>query len=42
MRNASVSPPRSWTIAELARDLEISTRTIRFYEEKGLISPERT
>jgi len=31
-----------WTIAELAQDLAISTRTIRFYEEKGLITPERT
>ncbi|MCF8032398.1 MAG: MerR family DNA-binding transcriptional regulator [Desulfarculaceae bacterium] len=31
-----------WSIAELAGELEISTRTIRFYEEKGLISPQRT
>ncbi|MCB2226756.1 MAG: MerR family DNA-binding transcriptional regulator [Desulfarculaceae bacterium] len=31
-----------WSIAELAAELEISTRTIRFYEEKGLISPQRT
>ncbi|MEA1968335.1 MAG: MerR family DNA-binding transcriptional regulator [Thermodesulfobacteriota bacterium] len=31
-----------WTISELAGQLDISTRTIRFYEEKGLISPERT
>ncbi|MBU4277058.1 MAG: MerR family DNA-binding transcriptional regulator [Proteobacteria bacterium] len=42
MRNTPASPSRSWTIAELAQELEISTRTIRFYEEKGLISPERT
>lgn len=42
MRNKSASPPKFWTIAELAQDLEISTRTIRFYEEKGLITPERT
>ncbi|MCF8040727.1 MAG: MerR family DNA-binding transcriptional regulator [Desulfarculaceae bacterium] len=42
MRNTSASPSRSWAIAELAQELEISTRTIRFYEEKGLISPERT
>lgn len=42
MRNKSASPSRSWAIAELAQELEISTRTIRFYEEKGLISPERT
>ena len=39
-------PPRKtqgmWSIAELANELEISTRTIRFYEEKGLITPQRT
>jgi DNA-binding transcriptional MerR regulator len=32
----------TWTISELAAEFEISTRTIRFYEEKGLISPGRT
>lgn len=42
MRNSSDQASRAWTIAELAQELEISTRTIRFYEEKGLISPERT
>ncbi len=31
-----------FTISELASELDISTSTIRFYEEKGLISPERT
>ena len=31
-----------WSIAELAAELEISPRTIRFYEEKGLITPQRT
>ena len=30
-----------FSITELARELNISTRTIRFYETKGLISPER-
>ena len=30
-----------FSITELARELSISTRTIRFYESKGLISPER-
>jgi DNA-binding transcriptional MerR regulator len=34
--------PRLYTISELAGELEISTRTIRFYEEKGLISPRRS
>ena len=42
MRNEPAPHPRTWTIAELARELKISTRTIRFYEEKGLIAPERT
>ncbi len=29
------------TISELAQEMGITTRTIRFYEEKGLISPQR-
>jgi DNA-binding transcriptional MerR regulator len=32
---------RTYTISELAREFGITTRTIRFYEEKGLISPLR-
>ena len=35
-------PPARFTISQLARELDISTRSIRFYEEKGLISPRRT
>jgi len=30
-----------FSIADLAREFDISTRTIRFYESKGLIAPER-
>lgn len=30
-----------FAIAELAREFGISTRAIRFYEAKGLLSPER-
>ncbi|MCB9994447.1 MAG: MerR family DNA-binding transcriptional regulator [Hyphomicrobiaceae bacterium] len=30
-----------YSIAELAREFAISTRTIRFYEAKGLIAPNR-
>lgn len=30
-----------YTISELARAFDITTRTIRFYEEHGLLSPER-
>jgi DNA-binding transcriptional MerR regulator len=32
----------TFTISELASQLDISPSTIRFYEEKGLLSPERT
>ncbi|MEO0436007.1 MAG: MerR family DNA-binding transcriptional regulator [Pseudomonadota bacterium] len=31
----------SYTISELAREFDVSTRTIRFYEEKGFLSPQR-
>lgn len=31
----------SYTISELAQEFEITTRTIRFYEEKGLLTPRR-
>ena len=30
-----------FAIADLAREFGISTRTIRFYEAKGLLNPER-
>ena len=30
-----------YTISELAKRYEITTRTIRFYEEKGLLNPQR-
>lgn len=32
---------RTYTISELAAEFDVSTRTIRFYEEKGFISPAR-
>ena len=31
----------TWTITELAQEFDVTTRTIRFYEDKGLITPER-
>ncbi|TDR82083.1 MerR family transcriptional regulator [Paludibacterium purpuratum] len=31
----------TYSISELARDLDVTARTIRFYEEQGLIEPER-
>lgn len=32
---------RTWSISELAEEFGVSTRTIRFYEEKGYINPRR-
>jgi DNA-binding transcriptional MerR regulator len=32
----------TWTISELAKEFETTPRSIRFYEEKELISPLRT
>lgn len=32
---------RTWTITELADEFDVTLRTIRFYEDKGLIAPER-
>jgi len=31
----------SYSIGELASEFDVTTRTIRFYEEKGLLSPRR-
>ncbi|MBA1288573.1 MULTISPECIES: MerR family transcriptional regulator [Pseudomonas] len=31
----------TYTISELARVLDVTTRTIRFYEEQGMLTPER-
>jgi DNA-binding transcriptional MerR regulator len=30
-----------WTVGELAEELGVTTRTLRFYETQGLISPTR-
>jgi DNA-binding transcriptional MerR regulator len=35
------STQQSWTITELAADYSVTLRTIRFYEDQGLLSPER-
>jgi DNA-binding transcriptional MerR regulator len=31
----------SWTVGELAEELGVTTRTLRYYEAQGLISPRR-
>ena len=33
--------PTTYSISDLARELDITTRTIRFYEEQGMLTPER-
>jgi DNA-binding transcriptional MerR regulator len=37
----SVSEPRTWAIGELASEFEITSRTLRLYEEEGLLKPQR-
>jgi DNA-binding transcriptional MerR regulator len=32
---------RTWTIADLAEEFGVTHRTIRFYEDRGLLAPER-
>jgi DNA-binding transcriptional MerR regulator len=32
---------RTWTIAELAEEFAVTHRTIRFYEDRGLVTPQR-
>jgi DNA-binding transcriptional MerR regulator len=42
MANRDYTSKNTYTISELADELEISPSSIRFYEEKGLINPRRT
>lgn len=32
---------RTWTIAEVAEEFGVTHRTVRYYEQQGLVSPER-
>ena len=32
---------RTWTVGELADELGVTTRTLRFYESEGLVAPQR-
>ncbi len=32
---------RTWTIGDLAEEFDTTLRTIRFYEDRGLLTPER-
>jgi len=38
---SGMTDQRDMTIAELARAMDVTPRTIRFYEAEGMISPER-
>jgi len=33
--------PRTWTITQLAEEHDVTLRTLRHYEDVGLLSPER-
>lgn len=39
---AAPAPDPRWTVGELADELGVTTRTLRFYEAEGLISPARS
>ncbi|MDD2610756.1 MAG: MerR family DNA-binding transcriptional regulator [Giesbergeria sp.] len=35
-------PPITYTISDLAKEFDLTTRAMRFYEDMGLLQPERT
>jgi DNA-binding transcriptional MerR regulator len=39
--NPSAATARTYSIRDLATEFDVTTRTIRFYEEKGLLTPRR-
>jgi DNA-binding transcriptional MerR regulator len=39
--SSAAEAQRTWTVGQLADELGITTRTLRFYEAEGLIAPER-
>jgi DNA-binding transcriptional MerR regulator len=41
MSTPYVLSDRTWSIGELAAQFETTLRTIRFYEDRGLLSPQR-
>ena len=38
----SNSQSKTFSISDLAQEFDITTRTMRFYEEKGLLKPDRS
>lgn len=43
LENVMRTPPmeKLYSVTELAKELGITTRTLRFYEDRGLVSPQR-
>jgi len=41
MPSASRPEPLAYSISDLAKEFALTTRTIRFYEDEGLLSPRR-
>lgn len=41
MATRAQAPDETWTIREIAEEFDVTHRTVRHYEELGLISPER-
>ena len=41
MSDASRTPERTYTIRQLCREFDVTPRSLRFYEDKGLLSPGR-
>lgn len=41
MGRVSTGDSPTWTIAEVAAEFGVTHRTVRFYEDQGLIAPER-
>jgi DNA-binding transcriptional MerR regulator len=37
----SAMAKQTYSISDLAQELDVTTRTIRFYEEQGMLSPQR-
>jgi DNA-binding transcriptional MerR regulator len=38
----ATQPPVTYTIGDLAREFDLTTRAIRFYEDMGLLQPQRS
>jgi DNA-binding transcriptional MerR regulator len=41
LANRRTDGPKTFTIGDLAREFSVTLRTLRFYEDRGLLSPSR-